>query len=166
MKNSLFFFFFPSFLRLNLRHMDVPRPGVVSELWLWASTTARQLGIWAASMTSTTAHCSTRSLTCWTRPGVEPTSSWILVGFLSSEPQGELWKIHILIKVKIVLTAHDAVTIRGIREMRVWQVHISSFWAICSSKGISFSGWKLLEPGYKASHTPHLAALQGEEARN
>ena len=30
-------------------------------------------------MTYTTAHCNARSLTHWARPGVQPTSSWILV---------------------------------------------------------------------------------------
>ena len=32
----------------------------------------------------------TRSLTHWTRPGIEPASSWILVGFLTAKPQWEL----------------------------------------------------------------------------
>ena len=31
-----------------------------------------------------------RYLTYWARPGVEPESSWILVGFISAEPQWEL----------------------------------------------------------------------------
>ena len=29
------------------------------------------------------AHGSARSLTCWARPGIEPSSLWILVGFVS-----------------------------------------------------------------------------------
>ena len=32
----------------------------------------------------------TRSLTHWARPGIESTSSWILVGFITAEPQREL----------------------------------------------------------------------------
>ena len=32
----------------------------------------------------------TKSLTYWTRPGIKPTSSWILVGFITAEPQWEL----------------------------------------------------------------------------
>ena len=36
----------------------------------------------AASATYTTAHGNGGSLTCWARPGIEPTSSWILVGSL------------------------------------------------------------------------------------
>ena len=30
------------------------------------------------------------SPTRWSRPGIEPMSSWIIVGFISAEPQGEL----------------------------------------------------------------------------
>ena len=39
-----------------------------------------------ASVTYTRAHGSTRSLTHWARPGIEPESSWILVRFVSTEP--------------------------------------------------------------------------------
>ena len=35
-------------------------------------------------------HSNTRSLTHEARPGIEPVSSWILVGFVSPEPQQEL----------------------------------------------------------------------------
>ena len=35
-------------------------------------------------------HSSTRALTHWVRPGIEPTSSWILVRFISAEPWWEL----------------------------------------------------------------------------
>ena len=35
-------------------------------------------------------HCNTRSLIHQARPGIEPTSSWILVRFISTEPQWEL----------------------------------------------------------------------------
>ena len=37
--------------------------------------------------TYTRAHCNDRSLTHWARPGIEPTASWILVKFISTEPQ-------------------------------------------------------------------------------
>ena len=48
------------------------------------------------SMTYTTAHGNTGSLTHWARPGIEPTSSWILVMFISAAPQQELLITHIL----------------------------------------------------------------------
>ena len=46
--------------------------------------------IWAASATYTTAHSNTGSLTHWVRPWIEPASSWILVGFVTAEPQRKL----------------------------------------------------------------------------
>ena len=41
--------------------------------------------------TYTIAH--TRSLTHWMRPGIKPASSWVLAGFVTVEPQGELLEI-------------------------------------------------------------------------
>ena len=41
----------------------------------------------------TTAHSNARSLTHWAKPGIIPASSWILVRFLSAEPQWELLNI-------------------------------------------------------------------------
>ena len=38
----------------------------------------------------TTAHSNARSLTHWERPGINPSSSWILVRFVSAEPWWEL----------------------------------------------------------------------------
>ena len=35
-------------------------------------------------------HSNIRFVTSWVRPGIEPTSSWIPVGFVSTEPQQEL----------------------------------------------------------------------------
>ena len=48
------------------------------------------VGIWASSVTYTAAYGNTRSLTHWTRPGIKPSSLWILVRFVTTEPQGEL----------------------------------------------------------------------------
>ena len=55
---------------------------------LWP--TPQQWGVWATSATYTTAHSNTRSLTHWVRLGIQPASSWILVRFVSAEPQWEL----------------------------------------------------------------------------
>ena len=60
---------------LHPRHMKVSQLGVESELQLPAYTTA---------------HGNARFLTRWTRLGIEPTSSWILVGFVTTEPWWEL----------------------------------------------------------------------------
>ena len=48
----------------------------------------QQRGIWAASETYTRAHGNDGYLTA--RSGIEPASSWILVGFVTTEPQQEL----------------------------------------------------------------------------
>ena len=40
-------------------------------------------GIWAASATHTTAHGCSGSLTHWARPGIELSSSWMLLGFVN-----------------------------------------------------------------------------------
>ena len=43
----------------------------------------QQHGIWAMSMTYTTAYSNAGSLTHWSRPGIELKSSWILVRFIN-----------------------------------------------------------------------------------
>ena len=50
----------------------------------------QQCKIQAVSVTYTTTHGITGSLTHWARPGFNPSSSWILFGFLTTEPQWEL----------------------------------------------------------------------------
>ena len=82
----ILFFFFLSFLGLNLWHMEVPRLG-------------GQIGAAAASLchshsnvglTYATAHGNAGSLTHWARPGIRPAASWILVEFVIAEPPREL----------------------------------------------------------------------------
>lgn len=58
-----FCFVFFSFLWLHLRHMEVPEPGVESELQLWPTPQSWQHRIQATSVTSATTCGSTRSLT-------------------------------------------------------------------------------------------------------
>ena len=50
--------------------------------------------IWAASATYTIGHSNAGSLTYWARPGIEPTTSWFLIGFVSIAPR---WKILIIV---------------------------------------------------------------------
>ena len=71
--------------------MEVPKPGVQSELQrrAYARATAKW-DPWAVSATYTAAQGNARSLTHWASPGIEPTSSQILVGFVTAEPQ---WKV-------------------------------------------------------------------------
>ena len=51
---------------------------------------SRQPKIQAMPVTYTTAHGNAGSLTHWVRPGIEPASSRVLVGFVTAEPQWEL----------------------------------------------------------------------------
>ena len=66
--------------------MEFPRLGVKSELQLPAYTTA--IGNTGSephlSVTYTTARSNARLLFHWAEPGIEPTSSWTLVGFIST----------------------------------------------------------------------------------
>ena len=65
----------------NIGHMEVPRIGVEWELQLQPTAQPQQNQIQATSVTYVTACGNTRSLTQWVRPGIEPASSWMIVGF-------------------------------------------------------------------------------------
>ena len=70
--------------------MEVPRLGVESELQPLAYTTAT-----ATSDPSRVCDLPHSSRQHWilnppSEPGIEPVSSWMLVGFISAEPQWEL----------------------------------------------------------------------------
>ena len=75
--------------RAALRHMEVPRLGVKLESQLPAYATAPATQD-PSHVCDATAHSNTRSLTHWAKPGVTPTSSWILVRFVIAEPGWEL----------------------------------------------------------------------------
>ena len=47
-----------------------------------------QIGAMAAGLHHT--HSNAGSLTHWMRPGIEPETPWLLVGFVSAVPQGAL----------------------------------------------------------------------------
>ena len=73
-----------------MQHVEVSKIGVESELQLLAYTTT---------------HNNARSPTHRVRPGIEPASSWILVGFLTAVPQWELPKLSLLLKSVACLRA-------------------------------------------------------------
>ena len=77
----IFHFFF--FLELHSWHMEVPRLGVKSELQLLAYATVTATQESSCICDYTTAQGNARSLTHPARPGIEPTSLWILVGFIN-----------------------------------------------------------------------------------
>ena len=95
--------FFLSFLGPRLLHMEVPRLGVELKLYLPAYTTAR--AIWDPSRNCKLHHSwwQRRLLYPWARPRIEPTSSWILVGFVNAEPWWELLWLTVFKRKKIVI---------------------------------------------------------------
>ena len=78
---ALFIYLFISFLWPNLWHMEAP--GLAKGRTRAAIASLHQNQIQAKSSTYATALGNSRSLTHWVRPGIEPTSSWILVKFLT-----------------------------------------------------------------------------------
>ena len=83
---------------------------VWSELQLLVYTTAMKHQIRAASVTYTTAWGNVRSLIHWVRPGVQPRSSWILVGFIIAEQQQELQleNSYKNSKIQLILCSHSS----------------------------------------------------------
>ena len=74
-------------LELQVRHMEVPRLGVQSELQLPAYATATTRPDLSHVCDLHHSCGNARSLTHWVGPGFEPESSWIRVEFISAEPQ-------------------------------------------------------------------------------
>ena len=75
--------------------MQVLSLWVESELQMPTYTTATTTPDLSRVWTYTTTHCNTGSLIHWARPGIKLASSWILVRFVTAEPQWELlsWTI-------------------------------------------------------------------------
>ena len=110
-----YFFYLIVFLGPYSWHLQVPRLVVESEQplpayttqpqprqfrsepRLWPTPQPQQCQMGATSVTYTAAHHNTGSITHWWGQGSnEPKSSWILVGFVTAEPQRELLWLTIL----------------------------------------------------------------------
>ena len=89
----LFVLFVCLFLGPQVWHMEILRLGFKSELQLPPQPQPQPQQ--CQTQAYTTAHSNTRSLKHWARPGIKPTSSWILVGFVSAEPQWKLLFVHL-----------------------------------------------------------------------
>ena len=70
--------------------MEVPRLGVNWSCSCGPTPQPQECRIQATSATHTTAHGKARSFTYGESPRIEPATSWILVGFVTTEPQQEL----------------------------------------------------------------------------
>ena len=75
--------FFFVFLGLHPWHIEVPRLGINQNCSHQPTPQSQQHQIQAVSATYNTAPGNTGSLTHWARPGVESTSSWMLVEFVN-----------------------------------------------------------------------------------
>ena len=78
------------FLGLHPQHTEVLGLGVNWSCNCRPIPQPQKRQIQATTASYTTAHGNAESLTQWTRPGIELTSSWILVGFVTVEPRWEL----------------------------------------------------------------------------
>ena len=79
--SGTFFFFF--FLGLHLRHAEVPRLWVKSELSFWSTLQPQKCWNCDASVTYASAFGNAGSLAHWAMPGIETASSRIVVRFLT-----------------------------------------------------------------------------------
>ena len=90
-----FFFFFLLFRVAPMVYGCSQARGWNQSYSCWPTPQPQQCGIQATPVTyirhSSIAHGSAGSATHWVRPGIEPAFSWILVGFVSIEPQRELY---------------------------------------------------------------------------
>ena len=86
----MIFFSFFGFLGRHPWHTKVPRLEAELDLQLPAYPQPEQHKIQAMSATYTTANSNARSLTHGARPGIEPSTSWFLVRFISTALQQEL----------------------------------------------------------------------------
>ena len=82
-----YFILFFCFLGAHTQHMEVRRLEVELELYLLAYVTATEMRDPSHTCNYTTAHGNTISLTHQARPGMEAASPWILVKFVTPEPQ-------------------------------------------------------------------------------
>ena len=78
-----FYFFIFYFLGPHLWHMRFPGLGLNQSCCCRPTPQPWQYRIQAVSATYTTAHGNARSLPHWVRPGMEPATSWFLVGFVN-----------------------------------------------------------------------------------
>ena len=82
------FFFFPLFRAINTGYGSSQAKGRIRAVAAALPHSHNNVGwIRATSATCNTAHSNTSSLIHLARPGIKPTSSWILVGFITAGPQ-------------------------------------------------------------------------------
>ena len=103
-----FFFFFFFFFFLLLVFRATPMVYVSSQARGWVSLCHRQGNVW-----SELCLLPTTQLTAMPdpRPGIEPASSWIPVGFITTEPQWELLNQFLIWNSKFAHLFHSSWTV-------------------------------------------------------
>ena len=86
-----FFFFFFAFQGRTSGLWRFPGEGSNHSCSCRPTPQPQQRQVQASSVNYTTAHGKAGSLTRQARPGIEPSTSWFLVGFASAVPQAELF---------------------------------------------------------------------------
>ena len=80
--------------------------------------------IWATAASLHHSHNNARSLTPWARPGIQPETSWFLVGFVSAAPWRELPAL-LLLLLFWPRRQHAEILRPGIEPSpQQWQLHI------------------------------------------
>ena len=151
----LFLIYF-CFLGLHAWHMELPRLGVKSKLQLLAYTTAE--ATWDRSRICDLHHSSwnARFLTHWMRPGMEPTSSWILVRFISAAPQRGLWfLIYLFWLLFIFLGKFPCYVVKSSLCMNHW--HMGKTSTISLTPQVSLCLCLLWS--FKMSHVPFCSSV-------
>ena len=93
--------FFFVFLGLYLWHMEVPRLEVELSCSLWPTPQPQPQQCQIRAMSEIIAHGNARSLSHRARPGIQPASLWMVVRFITAEPQGELLNCPLIVFTKL-----------------------------------------------------------------
>jgi len=104
----------------------------------------QQHQIQATSVTYTTALHNTRSVTHWTGPGIEPASSWILVRFVTVEPQ---WEHPLLYFLKV-----------NFFWIRAWTLTLTLHTMKCTC--FKYTVWWILTNVYTTVYTINILGLE------
>ena len=106
----------------------------------------QQCGTQATSATYTIAHGNTGSPTHWARPGIKPASSWIRVGFVTTEPQWELLDCSCLSDVSFANIFSQSVACLLVLLVQSFAEHISFLIYALNTRNF------LLSTAFTASH--------------
>ena len=147
----IYLFTYFCFLGLHVRHMEIPRLGVELELQLLTYVTATatqdpgsEPHLWPTPQLMGNA----RSLTHWARPGIEPASSWIKVGFITDDPRWELprkmsLKIEVGKNTLFVLKFYCSIFINTTNGKQKWWDLMKHFTATRKQLAFLFLSWIL-----------------------